>query len=93
MLDCQSPNLDHMDPLACRTLWCAVLAELWQQATTRRFKDRDADVAEARRWFGSPDFAMVCALAGVDADDVFRAFTDAVQSGQQIPIAQMRVAA
>lgn len=77
-------SFDHIDPLACRALWCAVLHEMWALATTRRrFKDREHHVEEARRWFQSEWCARVCELAGFEHDKVLRAFADAIEAGPQ----------
>lgn len=55
-----------IDVVACRALWCAVLEEQVNLAILNRNTDNLAEVAAARRWFGSRDFYMVCALAGLD---------------------------
>lgn len=55
-----------IDPRACRALWCAVVEEQFQLAVSPKMADRPAEISAARRWFGTRDFFMACALAGVD---------------------------
>lgn len=58
----------HDDAAHCRSLWAAVLAEQLRLASLERPTnfDRDLDIKTARRWIGSKDFHIVCALAGFD---------------------------
>ena len=53
-------------PCDCRALWCAVIEEQLVLAVSTRKKDHAREIDSARRWFGSRDFFMVCALAGLD---------------------------
>ena len=53
-------------PCDCRALWCAVLKEQLVLAVSTRTIDHACEIDSARRWFGSRDFFMVCALAGLD---------------------------
>lgn len=55
-------------PRACRALWCAVIEEQLRLALSPRMADRPHQIDSARRWFGSRDFFMACALAGLDGD-------------------------
>lgn len=55
-----------IDPRACRALWCAVVEEQFRLAVSPKMADRPAEISAARRWFGTRDFFMACALAGVD---------------------------
>lgn len=55
-----------IDPRACRALWCAVVSEQFRLAVSPNTVDRPVEISAARRWFGTRDFFMVCALAGVD---------------------------
>lgn len=57
-----------IDPRACRALWCAVVEEQLRLAVSPRVADRPYEVDSARRWFGTRDFFMACALAGVDGE-------------------------
>ena len=50
----------------CRALWCAVIKEQLVLAVSPRTIDHAYEIDSARRWFGSRDFFMVCALAGLD---------------------------
>lgn len=72
--------LAHVDAAACRKLWVAVLAEMWNVALFDGLGAIPAgvgEVAAADRWFGSRDFRMVCALAGLDDDKVLEAYRSA----------------
>ncbi|UFS65295.1 NUMOD4 motif-containing HNH endonuclease [Paracoccus denitrificans] len=72
--------LVHVDAAACRKLWVAVLAEMWNVALFDGLGAIPAgvgEVAAADRWFGSRDFRMVCALAGLDDDKVLEAYRSA----------------
>lgn len=60
----------EVSELACRALWCAVIEEQRVLAVEPRVMDPKLDVLQARRWFGSKDFRMACALAGLDDDYV-----------------------
>lgn len=68
-LDVSNSNqiLEHeVCPRACRTLWCAVIEEQLRLVLSPRLADQPLDIDRARRWFGSHDFFMTCALAGLD---------------------------
>ena len=53
-------------PRACRRLWCAVIDEQFRLAVSPVRIDRPFEVSAARDWFGTRDFFMACALAGLD---------------------------
>jgi hypothetical protein len=53
-------------PRACRALWCAVIEDQFRLAVAPRASDLPREIDSARRWFGSRDFFMTCALAGLD---------------------------
>ena len=53
-------------PCDCRALWCAVIEEQLVLAVSTRTIDHAYEIDSARQWFGSRDFFMVCALAGLD---------------------------
>ena len=53
-------------PCDCRALWCAVIEEQLALAVSPYNIDHACEIDSARRWFGSRDFFMVCALAGLD---------------------------
>jgi len=61
-------------PRACRELWGLVVLGQWQTALEPVRKDTTAEIAAARRWFGSPDFLTACNLSGVDPKCVLDAF-------------------
>ncbi len=72
--------LVHVDAAACRKLWVAVLAEMWNVALFDGLGAIPAgvgEVAAADRWFGSRDFRMVCGLAGLDDEKVLGAYRSA----------------
>jgi len=58
----------RIDAYACQALWCAVIEAQYDLALTPKWRDKRADILRARSWFGSRDFFMVCALAGLDGD-------------------------
>lgn len=68
----------EMDPQACRNLWCAVLAAMWDLATRPCRRDSRSEIEGAREWFGSRDFHMVCALAGFDGMAVLERYRGGV---------------
>ncbi len=79
--------LAHVDASACSKLWLAVLAEMWNVALfdgLSAVRPGVGEVAAADRWFGSRDFRMVCALAGLDAEKVLAAYTEA-KTGDAVP--------
>ena len=78
-----SPLVPDIDPVACRALWCAVLAEHWNLAIPPSQYERSADVAAARNWFGTSSFHQVCEMAGVDGDDLLRAYQAARAPGAE----------
>ena len=53
-------------PCDCRALWCAVIEEQMVLALSPGAIDHAREIDSARRWFGSRDFFMACALAGLD---------------------------
>ena len=63
-------------PRACRELWGLVVLGQWQTALEPIRKDTPAEIAAARRWFGSPDFLTACNLSGVDPKCVLDAFRE-----------------
>ncbi len=54
----------------CANLWLAVLLEEIRTVLNERVADRHADRARARNWFGSPDFEVVCLMAGLEPEYV-----------------------
>lgn len=71
-LDRNQLEEQDIDPRACRAVWCAVIDAQFSLAVDPKLADRPHEVASARRWFGSRDFFMVCALAGLDGNWVLR---------------------
>lgn len=78
-------------PVACCNLWRAVLLEEFRTALTvgtgtgehGQFTAPERDAA--RSWFGSRDFHMVCALAGLDGATVLSAYQrQLVESDRQL---------
>lgn len=62
-------------PDRAQRLFQAVLLEMWRVALHLSFdKCTDYERAEARRWFGTTDFDLVCLFAGVDADAMLARF-------------------
>jgi len=59
-------------PRACQRLWCAVIDEQFRLAVSPVRIDRPFEVSAARSWFGTRDFFMACALAGLDGAWVLR---------------------
>ncbi|WP_306131021.1 hypothetical protein [Roseovarius sp. MMSF_3350] len=56
---------------ACRQLWCAVLQHgiataLRAIPRTDRALVSSLEIQRARSWIGTPDFRLVCELAGID---------------------------
>ena len=73
-------------PEAARQLWQAVLLAMWRCALELVLcKDNQFEVAEAKRWFGSPDFDHVCMLAGVDADQMLARYRAACARSKVAP--------
>ena len=82
--DCSIPTVAGVAPLyddsdvdavACRALWCALIWDQWKIAMSPDDQFLKAtEVCNARRWFGSKDFYIVCALAGIDAEYVMDRF-------------------
>jgi hypothetical protein len=76
------PPIDdsHVDPAGCANLWRAVLMEhLALALTVGAFNGQTGYSnphlqAQARAWFGTRDFHMVCALAGFDGDFILRGY-------------------
>ncbi|MGR3452899.1 hypothetical protein [Pseudooceanicola sp.] len=76
MLDDRAANLieePEIDASACRCLWLNVLLYQWHLSlggtpafNRGRPEARAAEERAARAWFGTRDFAMVCALAGLE---------------------------
>lgn len=64
-------DLVDPDPVLCRALWAAVLADQWTVVFNPTLTD-DKARREALVWFGSSDCATVCNLAGVEFDFVMR---------------------
>ncbi|RDW14414.1 hypothetical protein DIE28_02605 [Paracoccus thiocyanatus] len=80
--------LVHVDATACRKLWIAVLAEMWNVALFDGLGAIPAgvgEVAAADRWFGTRDFRAVCALAGLDDEKVLDAYRRAKAVGDARP--------
>lgn len=75
------PSLPHVDPAACRALWCGVLAKAWQDALRPVGRTYAFEENAAQHWFGSGDFFQVCQLAGFDGDMVLAAYREARRSG------------
>ncbi|WP_306150622.1 hypothetical protein [Roseovarius sp. MMSF_3281] len=65
---------DPSAPARCRGLWAGVILQQWTLVFDPLSRDSDAVRWQARGWFGGPDFAMACALAGFDPDHVMEAF-------------------
>jgi hypothetical protein len=63
---------DHVDSVACRKLWRAVLLDQLRFALAERGPSKSGrvapEIARARAWFLTEDARLVCALAGVDVD-------------------------
>lgn len=74
----------HVEPEACRTLWCNVLMVAWEDALQPVLLLKSWEVDEARRWFGSRDFHRVCMWAGVDADRILRAYQAAMATRDDV---------
>lgn len=72
---------DDLDLVACRALWCAVIAEHWNLAVLPAPYEVHSAIAGARAWFGCPDYHRICEMAGVDSDDVLSAYRAARQPG------------
>ncbi len=72
----QIEEVEEPHPDACKSLWAAVLAEQFRLATLPRpsYIDTALDIHKARKWFGTRDFRMTCALAGLDGDWVLMGF-------------------
>jgi len=63
--------------VACRELWCAVIMQAWKDALSsppRNARREKLFVVQARNWFGSADFYHVCALAGIDGDQMLSGY-------------------
>lgn len=58
---------EEICPSACRALWIGVLNQQFELIARPTASDRDHEIRKARIWFGSEDFHMVCALAGLDS--------------------------
>lgn len=71
-----------IDPVACRALWCAVVEAQFLLAVSPARSDRPFEIAAARCWFGSRDFFMCCALAGVDGATVLRVVRNQLQTAK-----------
>lgn len=61
-------------PMACRSLWAAVLREQWRLVFSPYACDKLYERSAAASWFGGRDFRMVCDFAGIDAGAAFAAF-------------------
>ena len=58
---------DAAPALACQAMWCAVIEDQLKLAQSEARHQRFAyEIDSARRWFGTRDFFIVCALAGFD---------------------------
>jgi hypothetical protein len=58
---------EEICPSACRALWLGVLNQQFELLARPSSADKDHEIRKARLWFGSKDFHMVCALAGLDS--------------------------
>ena len=61
-------EVEEICPSACRALWIGVLNQQFELLARPSSADKDHEIRQARLWFGSRDFYMVCALAGLDAE-------------------------
>lgn len=65
-----SAPMDHIEGLACRKLWQAVLLDQLTLLLTGHDPisgtNKKVQVSIAADWFGSRDFGAVCVLAGFD---------------------------
>ncbi len=62
-------NTEHIDPHACRQLWCAVFVQALRDSTGRGLclpteNTRKLAIAQARNWPHSRDFDRVARWAG-----------------------------
>lgn len=92
-LPVEPPPMDYSPEVtveAGRRLFQAVILERWRCALDLRCKHVDQyDVAQARRWFGSPEFHLFCMCAGFDSDVVmqrYRAARGRVISTARAPV-------
>lgn len=91
-LDAVADDIDADDPVdaqACRALWCAVLAAMWDLATRPGYRDSPAEVEGAQAWFGSRDFYTVCSLAGIDGGAALARY----RAGVTLPVIRNECAA
>jgi hypothetical protein len=76
---------DQIDLRACRQLWCEVMLIMWRDVFPERPVAAYHNIVSngppsgavhrtALLWFGSRDFHMVCALAGLDGSAVLDRF-------------------
>ena len=65
----------EIEPERITKLWRAVIVEVMRGALrTSPMKDCNwPEIAECRRWFGSPEYATVCALASVERGEALAA--------------------
>ena len=85
-------TLTEPDPVMCRALWAAILADQWQVALRPGLNEK-GDSLSARGWFGSHDCAVVCSLAGVDFEFVMRRFHAQTPGAVAAPRAPRRTVA
>lgn len=84
----------HIEMDSCRALWCNVLSTAWEDALHPSVSARPWDIAHARNWFGGRDFRLVCAAAGIDADQVLMKFRQALAEGDhRATLIRKRIAA
>lgn len=89
-------NHRNADPVACSALWKAVLLEQLRLALTVGAYGGDGGVgysnpieqARARDWFGSKDFYMTCALAGLEGDAVLQGYQRQLTKSKQQEVAR-----
>lgn len=81
-------DVAEVNAQACRALWCSVIREILDQALLTRatWTVTHHDIDRSRAWFGSRDFYVCCALAGLDGDYILdgvrRRIARAKQEGQ-----------
>ncbi len=72
------------DPFACRRLWSAVLAEQFRILFAPKSSETALYAEQVRSWLGTPDFRLVCDLAGLDAELVEAEFHCRLSEGSKL---------
>lgn len=67
----------HITTESCQSLFVEVVTRAWTDAIDPDLSVRAGERLAALRWFGTPDYFTICALAGVDADNLLVAFKSA----------------